>query len=391
MTRLTVFIMLLIFSLILSAQESVEELLQMIEQNNPTLHALTQQRDAELVGTQTGFFPENPQMEFGFLRGFPGEPFRRTNFAVSQQFDFPLTYLYRIQAAKEMRNQHQWQWQKERQSLLLNARRTIVDLIYANALQKELKKNLDQARDICNAFERKFLRGEANILELNKTKYTLLNAEQDLAENSLEQTRLLAEIIRLNGGKQVFFDQSEFSPPQIPVDFTEWFTRIKSHNPQLRWLQAQAKRLNIEARLEKAQNLPTFSIGYMSETVENEGFKGLTLGFSIPLLAQRNRAKYRSKSATAVQEFESDLSRQFHDEMNILYQELRAREEQLTAYRSRLRDLDKTDLLRKALDMGEISIIEFLVEMSTYQSSRVRLLQMELHLAKKLAELQQYR
>ena len=59
-------------------------------------------------------------------------------------------------------------------------------------------------------------------------------------------------------------------------------------------------------------------------------------------------------------------------------------------YRTKLKAYDSSYLLKKSLDSGEISLIEYLMEFTVYYESMNQLLQMERELQLTLAELNRY-
>jgi len=59
-------------------------------------------------------------------------------------------------------------------------------------------------------------------------------------------------------------------------------------------------------------------------------------------------------------------------------------------YRSGLISFDSSELSKKALDQGEISLINYLVEFSLYYESVNKLLELERDMNKTMAELNQY-
>ncbi len=59
-------------------------------------------------------------------------------------------------------------------------------------------------------------------------------------------------------------------------------------------------------------------------------------------------------------------------------------------YKSRLKDFNSTELLKKALDKGEITLIDYILELTIYYESINKLLRSELEMNKTVAELNQY-
>jgi outer membrane protein TolC len=265
-----------------------------------------------------------------------------------------------------------------------------LDLVHANAMQRELSKRLAYAQEMAAAIEAKFERGEANILELNKVKLNLLNIQKEAEGIVIERSALLADLSRLNGGQAVDLPDSTFPVARIAEEFEGWYSHTEKNNPQLQWLKKEILRLDAQVKLDRSLSLPKLAIGYMSETVDGERYQGVTAGLSIPLFERKNAIRYDKARAGAMRLVESDARVQFYNQMKALHARVVALQKSAQDYRLRLPGLDNTPLLKKALDNGEISLIEFVLELSMYYDSSMRLLQIERDLGKALAVLNQY-
>jgi outer membrane protein TolC len=390
MKKIILLILLSSISFFLHAQDGIDRVLTQIEKNSTALQALSRQIEAAKVGAKIGIFPENPGIELGFLNGSPSSLGRRTDFSVKQVFDFPLAYFQKNRLAKERGNQLDWERQKQRQAFLLEARMLCLDLVFANAKQLELNKRLAHSQDIAAAIESKYASGEANILELNRVKLTLLTIQKEVEGNEIERWALLGDLAGLNGGQAIELADSSFAPGTIPEDFQLWYGQAEKNNPQLQWLRSEIERLNTQMQLERSLSMPKLSISYMSESVEGERFRGVTAGISIPLFERMHTVKYAKDSVTAMRSLEADSKLQFFNQMKNLHGRVIALQRSVQDYRARLDDLDNTPLLRKALDKGRISLIEYVLELTMYYQSAEHLLQMERDLSKSLAVLSQY-
>ena len=72
---------------------------------------------------------------------------------------------------------------------------------------------------------------------------------------------------------------------------------------------------------------------------------------------------------------------QFYQQMKSLHARAVALQRAVSEFRSGLAALDNTPLLKKALEKGEISLIEYVLEISLLYESAEHLLQEELNLA----------
>jgi len=390
MNKTILFIVIACCAVRLHAQDGVERVVAQVERNNTTLQALAQHIKAEKLGARVGLLPENPELGFGVLSGRPSSLGRRRDFSVTQLLDFPLAYVHKQQLAGERGRQLDWEWQKRRRELLLEARLLALDLVHANALQKELEKRLASAREMAQAVETRFERGEANILELNKAKLHLLNCREQVEHNDIQRRALLDDLGRLNGGQAIELPDAAFPVARVPEEFAAWFAEAEKGDPQLQGLRSEVRLLELQTKLDRSLGLPKLAIGYMSETTTGERFQGVTLGFSLPLFEKANVIRRDKAQAAAMRLVEADERMQFYQQMKSLHARTVALQQAVGEFRSGLASLDNAPLLRKALDKGEISLIEYVLELSLLYESTEHLLQEELNLARALAVLRQY-
>jgi len=389
MNKTILFIVMACCAVRLHAQDGVERVIAQVEKNNTTLQSLAQHIKAEKLEARVGILPENPEIGFGVLSGRPSSLGRRRDFSVTQLLDFPLAYFQKQQLAGERGRQLDWEWQKRRRELLLEARLLALDLVHANALREELAKRLVAAREMAMAVETRFERGEANILELNKAKLHRLSCQQEVEHNDIQRRALLDDLARLNGGQAVELADAAFPVARVPEDFATWFAQAEKGDPQLQWLQSEVRRLELQTKLDRSLGLPKLAIGYMSETTAGERFHGVTVGLSLPLFEKANVIRQDKARTAAMRLVETDERMQFYQQMKSLHARAVALQRAVGEFRSGLAALDSTPLLRKALEKGEISLIDYVLELSLLYESTEHLLQEELNLAKALAVLRQ--
>lgn len=374
----------------LSAQSAIDRLVNQIERNSPVLAVLRHHLEADKTGTKTGLYPDNPELDLGFLNGKPDSLGRKTNFSIRQTLDFPLAYLHRGRLAMNQSELLDHEYHLQKRDFLLDVRLLAIDLVHANALVRLQENHLQVIRELADAYKASFESGEANILEYNKARITLLEVEKELERTLIHQGSLLADLTRLNGGQPVEFSESRFNARPLPDDFLIWYEGIESGIIELRILKNRGEGLDTQVNLDRALYLPRISLGYMSEAVEGEKFSGFTAGFSIPLFEGKNRVTAARKRVEANRFIEDKEKKQLRAVLKNLYEESAALNRAVTDYRSRLVEYDSTPLLKKALEQGEISIIEYVNEISAFFDNQVRQLQMEQELNKTLARFFSY-
>ena len=390
MKQIFIFLVLPIMASPLYSQITVDSVLLEIEKNNTTLVATRKYTDADKIGNKTGIYLKNPEAEFNYLWGNPASTSNRTDFSITQSFDFPTAYSYKSQISNLQNQQSELEYQKQRKSILLQASIICTDLVYVNARISELSKRQANAVQLANSYKSKFESGETGILEFNKAQISLLNIAKDLEAAEIERNSLLTQLASLNGGIFVNFSNSIFPIQTIDPDFDLWYTQAEQGNPVLQWIR-QEKDINLKnQQLYTALSLPRFYAGYMSENLVGQQFRGFTVGISIPMFENKNTVKYAKAKIIAVQGFETDARVQFYNEMKALHAKVISLQKSVNDYRKNLLAFSNTELAQKALDMGELSLAEYLFELTVYYDSYDKLLEMERDLNKAVAGLNRY-
>lgn len=383
-------VLLFILPVSLTAQISVDSLLSMVERNNTTLSALRKSVEAEKLGNQTGLYLQNPEAGYNYLWGGRDAIGNRTDINIKQSFDFPTAYRYRRQIADSRNLQAELEYKKQRVDILLRARLIFVDLIYANAEIEENGKRLAHAQDLADAFQRLYEKGDVSILEHNKAQLNLLNYRKVVEMLTIERNAVLKQLSVLNGGITIDLTQSYLPSRVLPTDFDQWYSRVEQINPELLWLKQEVEVSMKQQKLNQAQSFPKASAGYMSENLSGEHFQGVTVGVSIPLWENKNKLKYARAQTIAIQGMELDSKLQFYNQLKLQHDKAASLQKMAVEYRQLLESSQNPMLLKKALDKGEINLINYLMELSfTYQAID-KLLKSEYELNTVLSFLTQY-
>ncbi|MFA5849449.1 MAG: TolC family protein [Bacteroidales bacterium] len=385
-----IFIFLWFVPATLLAQNSVESVVSQIEKNNTTLSALRKSVEAEKIGNKTGIYLQDPEVTFNYMWGNPAVIGNRTDFSISQTFDFPTAYAYKNQISNIKNERVELEYQKQRKNVILESRRVCYGLVYFNALASELSKRFDNAQSIANSYKAKFDIGEISVLEYNKSQLNLLSIVKELESLMIERKALLSELTRLNGGVYIDFTEKEALMPKISENFEQWYLQAELNNPILSWLKKEILMNQQQMSLNRAMSLPKIKVGYMSEKVVGQKYQGVTLGLSIPLWENKNTVKYAKTNIIAIESIVADNKLQFYNQLKILHSKAIGLTKTVTDYRLSLLSLDNSILLKKALDKGEITILDYILETSIYFESIKKILEMERELSYTFAEMNQY-
>lgn len=384
-----IYILLSVLTISAQAQVSFDNVLKEIEINNTTLKAYREKANADKIGNKTGINMANPEVEFGYLWGSPSGEGNRVDLNVTQSFDFPTAYRYKTQLSDGKNQQVDMIYDQQKVEILQQARLICVELVYQTKMNKILSDRLKQARELSDAYQKSFDQGNIDVLERNKTKLNLLNAEKALQINEVDLNLSKSELQRLNGGLDVgeFNRYSDFT---FPLNFIEWFAIVKANNPSLRVAEQEVTLSRKQEQLTKALNLPKITAGYASERVSGTTFQGVSVGVSIPLWEGKNTVKHQKAQTVALQMQHEDSELQFRNTLKNQYDKAKKLSLLLKEYEDALSVTSSQDLLKIALDKGQLSLINYLLELSVYYETVDKYLETERDYQLAVAELQQW-
>lgn len=384
-----IYILLSVLALSAQAQVSFDNVLKEIEMNNTTLKAYREKANADKIGNKTGINMANPEVEFGYLWGSPSGEGNRVDLNVTQSFDFPTAYRYKTQLSDGKNQQVDMIYDQQKVEILQQARLICVELVYQTKMNKILSDRLKQARELSDAYQKSFDQGNIDVLERNKTKLNLLNAEKALQINEVDLNLSKSELQRLNGGLDIT-EFNRYSDFTFPLNFIEWFAIVKANNPSLRVAEQEVALSRKQEQLTRALNLPKITAGYASERVSGTTFQGVSVGVSIPLWEGKNTVKHQKVQTVALQMQHEDSELQFRNTLKNQYDKAKKLSLLLKEYEDALSVTSSQDLLKMALDKGQLSLINYLLELSVYYETVDKYLETERDYQLAVAELQQW-
>lgn len=369
---LTIFATFLCFTTA-SAQDA-PAVLQLVEQNNVSLQRYAAQCRAAKLEAHSGITLADPEVEFNYLWGSPTDVGERKDIAVSQSFDFATLFGARRREARSKADLADIEYAQARLMVLYSAQQVLIDLTAANRSVETLRQRLATARQMEQKYNRMLAEGEVAKPEVVRMSLCRATAEAELQQKEAERGTLLLRLRSLCNDS-IDYGQTLFPREYLRGDLT------------LAVAQQESEVARQQVTTARQQGLPGLKVGYMSELTREEKFRGVSFGVSVPLWSNRRnvaraRANYEA-AAVAVQEQQYLLDAR--------RKELHARAASLSSLcngiRQSLSTLDATPLLQKALAAGEVSLVEYLADRSTYYDMQDRLLSVEADYQHTLAEL----
>ncbi len=380
-----------LYSLLLipySYSQDWSSILPAIEQNNKSLQALRREVEAEKAANHVGIAPANPEVEFSYLWGHGAEEGSRMDLSVSQSLPLSTLLGYQSRLAKQQDLRADLRLKVERTAVLLQAQQTCIDIVYTNAMLHEYGKRLAHAQTLAEAYQQKFEAGNANALEYNKVRLNLATAQGEYQRLLTERNTLLEQLASLNGGEAIVLNDSVFEGTLPPADFDSWYAEAETRSPMLAYVRQEVAVAEADARLSKAEWLPDLSVGYMSEGMTGNYYNGVTVGLSVPLWQNSHRVRQAKASAEAAQLRAVEQKQLFLSTLRTQYAAVTGLQKTWQGYHEALLLTNSADLLLQALQAGQISMLEYMMELSIYYDATAQALAAQRDYYEALAELQ---
>lgn len=352
------------------AQNSAEVVLASVEKNNPELLALRKRTESEKYGFKAERMVEGPEVGFDYLWGSPADIGTRKDISVTQSIDIATISGTKGKIAKSESEFSDMQFNVRRQEILLQAKLLYINIIYCNVVGAELERRLERSEKVEAVYRDMQVRGETDMIEVNKAHLAYLAQRNALARNKMEAEGFRLELQRLNGGEPLEInDLSYVRRDMLPADFDTWYKEVADRSPEIRAARQNVKVNEAVARGIKMSSCPTITAGYMAELVKGSNFRGLTLGLSIPLWSARSKTRQANLSCEASRLEVKDVEASEYSALRSLYEKASGLKDLSDELALSLAVSDEAMLMtEKKFNEGEISLMDSIMELSLYYS-----------------------
>jgi cobalt-zinc-cadmium efflux system outer membrane protein len=361
----------------ITAQSTIDKALGEIAKNNKTIQANTEYWNAQKVQYKTGNSLYNPSVEYDFLKGSPANAGDQTDIVVTQSFDFPTAYGKKNQLAKELTNQADLVLKATNQALLFEAKKVCIELVYRNKLQLLLTKRKEATEKWLAHFKKKLEVGDGTILDVNKAEIQLLEIRKQFQENTSAITVLNEKLTSLNGGITLSLTDVTYYDIPVIADFDTLFSEIDATDYIKKSLEQEKVIAQKQIEVSKALALPKMEVGYHYQGILGQTYNGIHTGISLPLWESKNTVKLQKAKMTFAESALTDHTNEHYYENMQLYGRYESLKSILEDYQEINQSVAPIPLLDKALAAGQISVLEYFVELNYYNNSYNSFLEIE--------------
>lgn len=373
------------------SQSSIDKVLSEINKNNKTIQANQKFTEAQKIQYKTGISLYNPTVEYDYLKGSPSNAGNQTDIIVTQSFDFPTAYSKKNQLANQQIQQADIQQKIVIQNLIFEAKKICIELVFRNKLQIPLTQRKSATEKWLENFRKRLKNGDGNILDVNKAEVQLIDIKKQHQENQSEIAKLHQKLIGLNGGNNIVFnDTVYFDLPAIP-DFETLEKEVEENDPQRKFLEQEKLITQKQLEVSKALALPKMEVGYHYQGILGQTYNGIHTGISLPLWESKNTVKLQKAKMFFTETALTDHKNEHYYEIKQLYGKYENLKSILEEYQKSTVIKDNTRLLDKALSLGQISVLEYFVELSFYSATMNSYLETEKEYFEIIASLMKYK
>ena len=366
--------------------QSIDQVLQSIEQNNKELQSQTQLLKAQKMENRTQNNLPDPTVSYSSFYKNGAGPGHGTEFVASQGFDFPTQYITRNRQADLANEAIDKQQQAVRRDILLKAKTLCLDLILLNQEKELMDIRMRNADELDALYAKRLEAGDANILEVNKIKMERMNVQTEVAQNNAAHRSALQSLLAMNGNMPLEFADTQYPEVKPILDFMTLRDEVMASDLDLQALSFATQAAEKQVSVDKQNWLPKLEAGFRRNTDTGTSMNGFVVGGSIPLFSNRKKVQIAKAQAISAQLMQEDAKLQVENNLMALYNEMKQLKEAMDTYDVPLMHRS-LDLLKQAFKEGQISLIEYFVEAESVYKNLLARMQLENQYQKVMANI----
>ncbi len=361
-----------------TSSSTFDDVIQQVAVHNLQLRAARKQLETACLQNHSSLALPDPEVEVACLFGSPRGIGHRGDVSVTQALDWGVLLGRRKELALTADKVAQAQYRTEVQQVLAQADKDFVTIVYYNKLISELTARHNAAQTLLALYERNFENGNTNQLELNKVRLNASTARAELLRTESERATAVKALQTLAGGSLPEVADTIYPMANEALPPLQELQTMLPNTPQRLLAESGVAQSKAAARLARTDGMPTLTVGFQGEYVPSEKYSGLSLGFTLPLWGNSRKRVKSLRAETAARELDRDnvaqtqsylLEQQYGEATRLM-----ANASQLTAD---LAGTSNARLLQRSLEEGQISLLDYLLELTFYYSARTAQLEAE--------------
>ena len=369
---------------------TVDDIINNIKSNNIILKAIEESKNRAINNIKSTNNLSNPEVGFEYHKGsnISGNKY---GFSVTQKIEWPGIYISRTKVNQSRIAVENAKQINEYLNILLDAKQLCIQLVNLNRkinIQQEVVTNISQ---LYTVYDKGFKHGEISIVDINKLKIEMLNVQRAFDELKAQRVAIKEQIIQLNGDIEIDQLTTLMDYPTQSLETLEcYLSEVVKFDPtyieQMADVEAMKKNLSVS----KMGWLPDFSLSYMYTNELGTKFNGFAVGASVPIFANRNKVGASKSELIAKELSQKDILIKLESTIKAEYSHVVIAKSQMYSYSNILESGNNEKILMKALEGGQMSLLDYLLELRYFLEARPTLLDLELEYNSLLTSLNKY-
>lgn len=383
----------LLFSGLTGRADSFDEVVNTIATNNLTAKYNLAIDEAALEEMRDENTLEAPEIGFDHLWGDSKEAGNKLSVSISQSFDWPGVYAARRDAIKKSSYAMQYLREASMMDVKMQVRQMLIDIIYTRQKINALSKLSESMGKLVETYRILMEQKQQTRLDYNKAVIEKIDIDRELESLKGQYSVLESALEALNGARGVDDLLSKVGDDYPAYDLAVLrpnIDMVKERDPQYAASLASIEANKSLLKAEKLSRLPGFSLGYVHELENGDRFNGFSFSISLPFLKKSHNVKAAQLRGDAIN-YEAEMQvTQRVAEMNGAYRQAVELRKLIDKYNMVIEGDSNFELLKKALDAGEISFITYLQEVHYFHTARINYLDILYEYNQSLAKLVRY-
>ena len=325
--------------------------------------------DAEIMALKAENSLPGPEGSFEYKWPQRTGEGNRWGIEVSQEIEWPGVYGARRKAAANLQGMklnaaaQTQRWLRfeiaDRLLQLINVRKRL------NILN-EIQSNLEE---VSGSMARMLDKGQATVIEVRKAELELLAVKEKITDTRAEYDRLVAlvgfgQVIPAGLDQLTDYPDTPIEQPLMTPDEIE--------------KQIAIQRSVDDAQMERMENMPSLSVGYVHDFEEGIHFNGFSIGLKFPSYSTRKKNAAK-RLEYEIRQMELDQARAERiASLTADVSELNHLTKLLGEYERMLGSDDYLRQLRKSFDARQITLTQYLLDQNQYLTARLDYLALQL-------------
>ena len=185
----------------------------------------------------------------------------------------------------------------------------------------------------------------------------------DVAANNAALDAACMSLSAMNGGREIVFEATDFPLVGNVADRQEAIDEYISSDASIIAAENAAEAARKEVSINRQGWIPRLEVGYRRNTAIRDAEHGFLVGCSIPIFSNHKKVAQARAQSTSAQSNLNYARLQAETEVRSILNEMEQTESAVSAYNEPLMR-ETLQLLRQAVEGGEISLIDYFVEAS---------------------------